>query len=94
MKVVHCKHDSYTHYIGRPSVFGNLHPIGYCPVCCCSHDRDTAIRAFGEDATEHPGLIHAIEQLPEDAVLGCWCSPRPCHGDVIIKLWKELNKDA
>lgn len=24
-------------------------------------------------------------------VLGCWCKPGPCHGDVLIKLWKEKH---
>jgi hypothetical protein len=24
--------------------------------------------------------------------LGCWCSPKPCHGDVLIELIKNLKK--
>lgn len=23
-------------------------------------------------------------------VLGCWCHPKPCHGDVLVKLIREL----
>lgn len=92
VKVVHCKRSPYTVYIGRPSVFGNPHPIGYCSACCCTHDRATAIAAFAEDVREMPNTVRAIEQLPEDAVLGCWCSPKPCHGDTIIELWNELHK--
>jgi hypothetical protein len=23
--------------------------------------------------------------------LGCFCYPKPCHGDVIIKLWEEMH---
>ena len=25
-------------------------------------------------------------------ILGCWCKPGPCHGDVLIKLFKETNE--
>jgi hypothetical protein len=27
----------------------------------------------------------------KDKNLGCWCSPEPCHGDVLIKLIKEFS---
>ena len=22
-------------------------------------------------------------------ILGCWCNPEPCHGHVLVKLYKE-----
>ena len=25
----------------------------------------------------------------EGKELGCWCKPSPCHGDILIKLFKE-----
>lgn len=25
-------------------------------------------------------------------VLGCWCKPAPCHGDVLVKLFRERFK--
>lgn len=25
----------------------------------------------------------------EGKILGCWCKPEPCHGDILIKLLKE-----
>lgn len=31
------------------------------------------------------GLIKDIEELRGE-VLGCWCSPKPCHGDVLVEL--------
>ena len=27
----------------------------------------------------------------KDKTLGCWCAPKPCHGDVLIKLIKEFS---
>lgn len=26
-------------------------------------------------------------------VLGCWCHPKPCHGDVLVKLIEELKAE-
>ena len=25
----------------------------------------------------------------EGKVLGCWCHPEPCHGDILVKLLRE-----
>lgn len=38
-------------------------------------------------------MLQLIKELPEDAVLGCWCAPEPCHADIIMKIWKELHKE-
>ena len=35
-------------------------------------------------------LLNSIIEL-EGKVMGCWCKPSPCHGDVLIKLFKELH---
>lgn len=34
------------------------------------------------------GLPRTAAALPELAgkTLGCWCAPRPCHGDVLVRL--------
>ena len=32
-----------------------------------------------------PELFFAIPEL-KDKTLICWCSPEPCHGDVLVKL--------
>lgn len=84
MKVVHCKMQPFTHYIGRPSIFGNPFPVE-------RYGRDACIRSFEVHARKTSIIMAAIEALPDDAILGCWCFPRPCHGDVIVKLWKELH---
>lgn len=85
MRVVHCKKASYTHYIGRPSKFGNPFAIGI------NGTRDEVIAKYEAYARNCPDLLEWIKALPEDAVLGCFCYPKPCHGDVIIKLWEELH---
>jgi hypothetical protein len=34
---------------------------------------------------------HLLDCLPElsGKVLGCWCKPNVCHGDVLVELFKE-----
>ena len=83
--VVHCKRAPYTVYIGRPGPFGNPFPIGP------RLDRSYVLWRFETYARNSPSLMQAIRELPESAVLGCWCHPLPCHGDVIVKLWKEMH---
>jgi hypothetical protein len=34
---------------------------------------------------ENEALMAALGEL-RGLVLGCWCAPRPCHGDVLVRL--------
>jgi len=86
MRVVHVREKQHTHYIGRPSVLGNPFPIG------AERTRTDVILQFEEYARRNPEVLDAIRALPHDAVLGCWCKPRSCHGDVIVRLWNEMNE--
>ena len=36
----------------------------------------------------NPDLFNAVMEL-EGKELGCWCNPSPCHGDILIKLFRE-----
>lgn len=79
-------------YIGRPSVFGNPMKILHES----KRERRIAVEFFDDWVRNDPGFIaqrtrDAIRALPEDAVLVCWCAPKQCHGDMIIKLWKEYH---
>ncbi len=38
--------------------------------------------------TARPDLMDALGELA-GKTLGCWCVPRPCHGDVLVALFKE-----
>lgn len=99
MRVVHVKSHPFTHYIGRgymPNApTGKAQPIhanlGNPFVLGGAMTRDLAISEFERWTRTQPAVLARIKALPEDAVLGCWCSPRPCHGDVIVKLWKEMH---
>jgi hypothetical protein len=88
-KVVHCKQEPYDIYIGRPSKFGNPygHKFGMAPWIVDS--REDAIRLYEEWIREQPELMAAAKKELKGKVLGCWCKPLDCHGDVLLKIANE-----
>ena len=78
-------------YIGRPSVLGN--PYAYPDVkskfsAIASDNPIEAHRLWlwmqlQLDSPQRQ-LIAELAAKP-DGVLICWCSPAPCHGDVIVR---------
>ena len=90
MKVVNLRKEKYTHYIGRGSVFGNPFKIGK------DGTREEVIEKYQYYLIrpEAMGILDRIYDLPEDAILGCYCKPKACHGDIIIKIWKELHNES
>jgi hypothetical protein len=83
--VVHVRDKCYF-YIGRPSALGNPFVVGM------HGSRDAVIKLFEEHARGNPALLAAIRAIPAGARLGCHCKPLACHGDVIVKIWKEMHK--
>lgn len=82
MKVVHCKKEKYDIYIGRPSKWGNPFPLE-------DHSREDAISLYEDWIKDQPELLAALPEL-KGKTLGCWCSPRACHGDVLLRLVGNL----
>jgi hypothetical protein len=83
MPVVHCKKAPYDVYIGRPSKWGNPYQIGR------DGTREDVIEKYREYILKRPDLLDDIASL-RGKTLGCWCAPKPCHGDVLSSL---ANKD-
>lgn len=92
-KVVHCKKEPYDVYIGRPSKWGN--PFNICP----KRTRERAIAEFkhwilGDDydaqclRAHHPNppTVKEIKAALKGKVLGCWCAPQACHGDILLEI--------
>lgn len=76
---VHCKRARYDVYIGRPSKWGNPFAIGR------DGTRNEVIAKYEAWLFEQPTLMTALPEL-RGKVLGCWCAPLPCHGDVLERL--------
>lgn len=83
-RVVHCKREGYHVYIGRPSIWGNPFEIGR------DGTREEVIAKYREWIQTRPELLEALPTL-RGKVLACWCSPRPCHGDILLELANGPN---
>ena len=81
-RVVNRRKASFDVYIGRPSEFGN-------PYTLAEHSREEAIQLFGAYAEDRirrdPEWAAKVKAL-KGKTLGCWCSPKKCHGDVLAEI--------
>jgi hypothetical protein len=73
-------------FIGRPTKWGNPFYIG------TDGNREECIAKYEEWIREQPYLMESLDEL-EDRILVCYCAPKPCHGDVLLKLLEE-RKDG
>lgn len=97
-KVVNLRKEEYEVYIGRGSPFGN--PFSHMNSAYGAikvETREIAIESykkwlFGEIELEgwtRP-TIEQIETL-RGKVLGCFCKPQGCHGDVLVSLFDDRS---
>lgn len=77
-QIVHCKRAPFDVYIGRGSKWGNPFKIGR------DGDRAQVIEKYRAHLASRPDLLAALPEL-RGKVLGCWCAPLPCHGNVLIE---------
>lgn len=96
--VVNVRHDKYDIYIGRDnaayglqrSQWANNYRIGR------DGDRDEVIEKYECDIRQRTSVARGcwLPQLLalEGYRLGCWCAPKPCHGDVLVKLIQEYRE--
>jgi len=85
------KNKGFTVYIGRKwgkyemSKWHNpFHLWDY------NNNRKLVLNKYEEYIRSKPELMASIPELV-DQVLGCWCYPEECHGDVLVKLVKEYE---
>jgi hypothetical protein len=80
-RVVHCKRERYDVYVGRGrgSRWGNPFKSPR------DGSRDEVIAKYERWLVDQPELMAALPEL-RGKVLGCWCAPKPCHADVLLRL--------
>lgn len=67
-------------YIGRPSKWGNpfyMHTEA---------DRRYVLTKYQQWLDEHPELKEQARQELRGKHLICFCAPRKCHGDILLKV--------
>ncbi len=57
------------------------------------YGRDKALELYEEHIRKTPELYNNLFEL-KDNILGCWCKPEPCHGDILIELINELTDNG
>lgn len=84
-RVVNVYQNHYDVFIGRgrPSAgWGNPFRVGI------DGDRAEVIKMYEAYIRSSPELMARLGEL-EGKTLGCFCRPKRCHGDVLVKLLRE-----
>lgn len=84
--LVHCRKKPYDVYIGRPSKWGN--PFSHLDDTLAEFKvatREQAIEKYRKWIQTQPQLLADLHEL-KGKVLGCWCCPQACHGDILVQL--------
>ena len=53
-------------------------------------DRATVLAQYEAWIRQQPQLMASLEEL-RGKTLGCWCKPKACHGDILVRLMKEAS---
>lgn len=67
-------------YVGRPSQWGNPYVIGV------HGTRTEVLRKFRDHLMSDPKLLARVKRDLRGKSLTCWCSPKPCHGDILLEV--------
>jgi hypothetical protein len=100
MPVVNIYKSTYDVYVGRPGKgldgrFGNPVRAGRpCPVCDAVHPSPVSTLPcyevyLRERVKCDPEFRSDVASL-HGKVLGCFCKPRPCHGDILEAVCSEI----
>ena len=70
-------------YIGRGSPFGNPFVIGR------DGDRDGVCDKYAAMLMSNPRLLAKVKQELRGKDLVCFCAPKRCHGDTLLRVANE-----
>lgn len=87
-RIVNLNKEPYDVYIGRGSKWG-------CPYTIIKdrptlakeivNSKEEALSKYKEYVLNSPELMENLDEL-DGKVLGCFCKPELCHGDVLLEL--------
>lgn len=73
-------------YIGRPSKWGNPYRSGI------DGTKAEVIAKFKQYLLDSPELIQSLGELSGKDLV-CWCAPKPCHGNAILEVMQQLERE-
>ena len=53
--------------------------------------REEVIAPYQEGLEEQPELVKKVREELRDRVLGCFCAPLACHGDILAEIANTAN---
>ena len=59
---------------------------------CAGGSLEDVLEKYEIYVRNNPFLMNSLHEL-RDKQLGCWCKPKPCHADVLLKLYNEICGD-
>lgn len=94
-RVVHVRQSTYDVYVGRgrcprtgkPGEWGN--PFSHLKNSAAQWrvaTRADAISRYREWLLAQPELVARAKRELRGKILGCWCYPEACHGDVLAEI--------
>jgi hypothetical protein len=87
--VVHCRRAPYDVYIGRPGPWGNPFSWKDDTLATWKTTREGCLPAYEAWLRSQPELVARARRELRGKVLGCWCKPGPCHGDILTRIANE-----
>ncbi len=92
-RIVNMKSEPFDVYIGRPSIWGNpySHKQGTLAEFLVS-SRKEAIEKYESYLLGNKLLMDSLIEL-KGKTLGCWCHPKPCHGDILVKWVNSIGNE-
>lgn len=82
-------------YIGRACTRGGWHlekSKWHNPFSAKNYSLEDSLSKYENHIRSSPELYSCLEEL-DGKVLGCWCKPKSCHGDILIKLLNEKKNN-
>lgn len=90
--VVNCRQEEFDIFIGRPSKFGNPYSHIYGSQARFKvASREEAIFEYEKYLHERPELILDVCRELPNRILGCFCDPLACHGDLLARIANNVQ---
>lgn len=97
-RVVNISKAEYDVYIGRggcTSRWGNPFSVEFSSLAEFTVDsREEAIVRYREwimqRLKDEPALAEEMKRKLKGKVLGCYCKPKACHGDILVEIVESL----
>lgn len=77
------KHGQDVVYVGAPTKWGNPFVVGR------DGNQEECVEMYKAYIVTHPWIADMAKKELKGKNLECWCSPKPCHADVLLELANE-----